>query len=107
MTIAPAYKSGTLVDFGGRKLRAVAGSAWGPVRGSVRKPIASRTWTVTGDGGHLAIETESSGEFYLEDAPPGRYGGAITIDGKVYSCSMTVPSFPDAVYEIEEGIVCE
>ncbi len=106
VTIAPAYRSGTLVDFGGRKLRAVAGLAW-LVRGSVRKPIASRAWTVAGDGGRLAIETESSGEFYLEDAPPGRYGGAITIDGKVYSCSMTVPSFPDAVYELKEGIVCE
>ena len=106
VTIAPPYKSGTVVDFGGRKLRAVTGSAW-LVRGAVRKPIASRNWTLTGGGLQLAIETAASGEFYLDDAAPGRYRGTIEIDGKAYSCQLAVPAFQDAVHELEEGILCE
>src|SRR5205085_713594 len=41
VTIAPAYRSGTVVNFGGTKLRAVAGRAWLGQDGS-RKPVASR-----------------------------------------------------------------
>lgn len=106
VTIAPAYKSGTFVDFRARKLRALTGSAW-LLRASARKPVASRSWTMAGEGGRLDVQTESSGEFYLEDAPPGHYSGSITIDGQEYSCAMTVPTFADAVYELKEGIVCE
>jgi outer membrane usher protein FimD/PapC len=106
VTIAPAYRSGTTVDFGGRKLRALTGTAW-LVRGAVGKPIASRSWTIMGEGGRLAIETASAGDFYLEDAPPGRYRGPIEVDGAVYSCDMTVPDFAEAVYEHPQGIVCE
>lgn len=106
VTIAPAYRSGTVVEFAGSKLRAVTGFAW-LVSGSVRKPIASRAWTLSADAGRLAIDTASSGDFYLEDAAPGRYSGNIEIDGKAYSCRVTVPTFSEAVHELQEGIVCE
>lgn len=106
VTIAPPYKSGTVVDFGGSKLRAVTGFAW-LVRGSVRKPVASRAWTLASDSGLLAVETAPAGDFYLEDAPPGRYSGTIEIDGRAYSCRVTVPDFAEAVHELQEGIVCE
>lgn len=106
VTIAPPYRSGTIVDFGGRKLRAVTGSAW-LVRGPVRKPITSRAWAMTAEGTSLAIETAPAGDFYLEDAGPGRYEGTVEIEGAVYSCLMTVPAFADAVYELQEGVICE
>jgi len=106
ITIAPAYKSGTTVDFGGRKVRALTGTAW-LVRGSERKPVASQSWTVSGEAGRLAIETASAGDFYLEDAPPGYYQGPLEIGGTVYSCRLTVPDFAEAVYEHPQGIVCE
>lgn len=106
VTIAPPYKSGTIVEFGGRKLRAITGSAW-LLRSAVRKPIVSRSWALAGESGSLAIETASAGDFYLEDAAPGRYSGPIEIDGAAYSCHATVPDFPEAVHELQEGIVCE
>jgi outer membrane usher protein len=106
VTIAPPYKSGTVVDFGGHKLRAVTGSVW-LVRGGERKPIASRSLTLAGESGRLAIDTAPAGDFYLEDAAPGRYSGAIEIDGKAYSCHANVPDFPEAVHELQQGIVCE
>ena len=106
VTIAPPYKSGTTVDFGGRKLHALTGSAW-LVLGDGRKPIVSRSWTLAGDSGELAIETAPAGDFYLDDAPPGRYSGAIDIGGTAYSCRVTVPDFAEAVHELQEGIVCE
>ena len=106
VTIAPPYKSGTIVDFGGRKQRAVTGSAW-LVRGGERKPIASRSLMLAGEGRRLAIDTAPAGDFYLEDAAPGGYSGTIEIDGTAYSCRGTVPDFPEAVHELQEGIVCE
>lgn len=106
VTIAPPYKSGTIVDFGGRKLRAVTGSAW-LVRSGERKPIASRSLTLASERGRLTIETAPAGDFYLEDAAPGRYSGDIEIDGTAYSCRATVPDFPEAVHELQQGIVCE
>lgn len=106
VTIAPAYKSGTLVAFGGHKLRAVSGQAW-IVQGGARKALASWAWTMTGPGGRLAIETAPSGDFYLEDAAPGRYTGKVEIGGRVYSCAMNIPSFAEAVHELQGGMACE
>lgn len=105
VTIAPAYKSGTLVTFDGRKLRAVTGRAW-IVEGDARTGVKSQAWTVSGPGGRLAIETAPSGDFYLEDGPPGRYTGTLQWNGKVYSCAMNIPSFAEAVHELQDGLVC-
>lgn len=105
VTIAPPYKSGTLVTFGGRKLRAVTGQAWA-VQGGARKAIESRAWSVSGPGGRLAIETAPSGDFYLEDGPPGRYTGSLEMNGRVYSCAMNIPTFAEAVHEMQDGLVC-
>jgi outer membrane usher protein len=104
VTIAPAYKSGTLVNFGGRKLRAVSGQAW-LVQGESRTALATRAWEMTGPG-RLQIETARSGEFYLEDAPPGRYAGSVEVNGRRYSCVMDIPSFAEAVHELQDGLVC-
>jgi outer membrane usher protein len=106
VTIAPPYKSGTVVDFGGHKVNAVTGFAW-QVQGAQRTPIASRSWELIGSGGRLKVETAASGDFYLEDAAPGNYAGRLEIEGQAYSCQMTVPVFAEAVFELKEGIICE
>ena len=105
-TIAPPYRSGMVVDFGITKLRAVAGTAW-QVDAGRRSPIASRAWTMTGPGGRLSIETATSGDFYLEDAPPGRYAGTLQGRDRNYACRLTVPESGEAVQELKDGIVCE
>lgn len=105
-TIAPPYRSGTVVDFGGRKVNAVAGMSW-LVRGGRRAPVAAQAWKMSAPGTTLTVETGGAGDFYLEDAPPGSYSGQLEQDGAKYSCRMTVPAFDEAVHELKEGIVCE
>ncbi|WP_332826901.1 fimbria/pilus outer membrane usher protein [Ramlibacter sp.] len=105
-TIAPSYRSGTIVDFGVRKVNAVAGTAW-QVQGGERKPIVARSWTMAGDAGSVAIETGSAGDFYLENAEAGVYTGSLRIQDRAYTCRMTVPTFPEPVHELKEGLVCE
>lgn len=105
-TIALPWRSGTVVDFGIERMRAVAGVAR-QVDGGQAAPVASRAWTMSGPAGRLVIETSPSGEFYLEDAPPGRYTGTLQGQGRSYACRLVVPASEEAVQELKEGIVCE
>jgi outer membrane usher protein FimD/PapC len=107
LTIAPAYRSGTVVDFGARQLHAATGVAW-LLQGGQRKAAASMRWSMQAAGGtSLLIETAPDGDFYLEDAPAGSYRGVLEVDGKRYSCRMDIPQFSDAVFEVSEGLLCE
>lgn len=105
-TIVPAPRSGTVVDFGGRRMRAVAGMAWVAL-GKQRQPIATRAFTLSAAGRTLRVETGRAGDFYLEDAQPGRYSGPLEFGGRRYACALEVPETTDAVHELKEGIVCE
>ena len=104
-TIAPPFRSGTVVDFGGKQVRAVAGMAWTLANGR-RSPIRSRVWDMAGPVA-LSIETASAGDFYLEDAPPGLYEGVLQVGDQRYSCRMSVPASDEPVQELKEGITCE
>jgi len=105
-TLTLPYRSGMVVDFGGRKVRAVTGMAW-LLQAGQRRPLASATLTLTGPGGTLTPETSRVGDFYLDDAAPGRYTGPLEFGNRVYSCRVDVPQFPEPVHELKEGIVCE
>lgn len=104
--VAPAYRSGSVVDFGGRRIRAVAGMAW-RVEGGRRLPVKSASWTLADPQRMLRVETGSAGDFYLEDAPPGVYSGPLEIEGRRYTCTMAVGPSDEVVQELKEGIVCE
>lgn len=104
-TIVPAYRSGTVVDFGARRIRAVAGLAR-LLRDGRREPVAGEAWTMAGPA-TLRIETSRQGDFYLEDAPPGSYAGTADSGGRRYACRMVVPPFAEPIHELKEGIVCE
>ncbi|HYF19408.1 MAG TPA: fimbria/pilus outer membrane usher protein, partial [Ramlibacter sp.] len=56
IVIAPDYRSGVVVDFAGRALRAFTGVAWQASEGN-REPIASPAWTLQGSQGRIALET--------------------------------------------------
>src|SRR5205085_7065410 len=105
-TVTPPYRSGLVVDFGIRQMRAAAGTAW-LVEGGRRTRIVARTWMLTGPAGTLRIETASNGEFYLEDAPPGVYTGTLQGRERSHTCRLVIPASEDPVQELKEGIVCE
>ena len=62
---------------------------------------------MSGPAGTLNIETGTTGDFYLEDAPPGSYRGMVQVGSRTYACQLAVPDFAEAVLELKEGIVCE
>lgn len=105
-TVTLPLRSGLVVDFGARRMRAVYGQAW-LGRGPAQKKIEGTALTLSGGAAPLRLEISSSGEFYLEDAPPGRYTSPLERDGRVYACTLTIPESSDAIHEIKDGLVCE
>jgi outer membrane usher protein len=106
-TVLPVFRSGTVVDFGGTRIRAVAGIAWQVGPNGTRVPIPGRRWTLRGPAGTLNVETGKAGDFYLENAAPGRYAGELELGQRVHACHADIPDFPEAVRELEDGIICE
>ena len=94
------------MDFGGRRLRAVAGNAW-IVREGRKDAVATRAWTLRGEGRELPVRTGREGDFYAEDVVPGRYEGRLQDGQRAYACRLTIPAFQEPVHELREGIVCE
>lgn len=105
--VVPAYRSGTVVDFGGREVHAVAGIAWRRTAEGKRVPIENRAFALRSETGTAKVETGSGGDFYLEGLGVGRYTGRLQHDGRTYSCTLDVPAFTEAVYEAPEGINCD
>jgi outer membrane usher protein len=105
-TIAVPYRSGLAVNFGARRVRALAGMVWLQAEG--RKGAAGAGALVLQQGANtLRTETSAGGDFYLDDAPPGTYTGRFEAAGKTYSCRVTVPDFPEPVHELKEGVLCD
>jgi outer membrane usher protein FimD/PapC len=105
-TISLPYRGATVVDFAARRSRALVGMAWQRAAGE-RRPLPSQNLQLKGPQGLVNVETSPGGDFYLEDAPPGRYAGRLALGGKDYSCAMDVPDFPEPVHELQEGLLCE
>jgi outer membrane usher protein FimD/PapC len=105
-TISTDYRSGTVVDFGGKQVRAVAGMAW-KLAGGKRVPVVSRAWTLEGAGGTLRLETGLAGDFYLEDAAAGHYRGELDEGSHKLACRLDVPESTEPVIESKEGVICE
>jgi outer membrane usher protein len=105
-TISTAYRSGTIVDFGGKQVHAVAGMVWKLADGR-RAPVASRALTLKGPGGTLAIETGLAGDFYLEDAAPGQYRGELDEGSHKLACRFEMQQSAEPVVESKEGVICE
>lgn len=106
VTISPPYKSGVVVSFAGRRIRAITGKAWLLQQGR-RTVIASRALQLDSPAGPVRLETTQAGEFYLENITAGRLLGRNDIDGKAYSCRLDVTDSQETVQESEEGLICE
>lgn len=105
-TIVPGYRSGTVVEFGGRKVRAAAGMAW-LVTPAGREPISARVINLSGKTGTVHLETGNAGDFYIEDATAGSYEGTLPANGRRFRCRLTIPPTEDVVHDLAEGVICE
>lgn len=106
VVVAPAYRSGAVVDFDMRRQRAAVGQAW-RLREGRRTPVAEQKWTMSGPSGTLTIETSSTGDFYVEDAAPGSYAGQVMSGTDALQCTLVVPQSQEPVQELRGGVTCE
>ncbi|MBK0391653.1 fimbria/pilus outer membrane usher protein [Ramlibacter algicola] len=106
LPIAPPLRSGVVVDFNARRLHAIAGRAW-LSKASGREAIASRSWTMNGPAGEVTVETDSTGEFYIERAEPGTYVGKLRTESAEVTCRFSVPASDEPVVELANGATCE
>jgi hypothetical protein len=62
--------------------------------------------TLLGDDFDLSFPTGKNGEFYFENAPPGRYRATLGPDGKTCSLEITVPESSEMLVDVGY-VVCE
>ena len=107
--ISPAYRSGAVVNFHARVLRAFVGTLRMRSNGQVR---AAEYFDVTleVDGKPVTFVTGRGGEFYVEDLPEGRYRGRMGSNGTrcVFDLAVRAPQGPltdlgETTCEREEG----
>jgi outer membrane usher protein len=100
-TIAPPFRSGTLVDFDARRSLGVVGN----LRRAGR-PLEYRTGTLQVGEASQPFLTGSDGEFYLEDLAPGSYAGLVATDAGACSFEVVVPASDGPLLELAEAVTC-
>ena len=104
--VVAAFRSGNVIDFGGRAIRAVAGYLWRVDRDG-RTALSNLSVVLHGPDCPLVLETGSSGDFYVENAAVVRYAGRVTVEDRRYECRLEVPAFSEPVFEVPGGVTCE
>lgn len=103
--VSPALRSGVLLDFKARQVKAIAGKL---VR---REAHAARAFgdaegSVSVAGQELPLLTARDGSFYLEDVAPGTYRGEATRRGERCRFELRVPESREIVVDLRE-VACE
>jgi outer membrane usher protein len=100
-TIAPAFRSGTLVEFGVRRSLGVVGRLQ---RGEAG--IEYRTGRLQVGSASQRLQTGAGGEFYLEDVGPGSYAGSIETEQGTCAFTIVVPDATGPLLELPEAVRC-
>lgn len=100
-TIAPPFRSGTLVEFAVRRSLGVVGRLQ---RGAAA--IEYRTGRLQVGGASQLLQTGAEGEFYLEDVAPGSYAGTIETESGTCTFTVVVPQASGPLVELPEAVRC-
>ena len=95
--VAPPYRSGSLLAFDVRRLRAFEG----------RLPAANAVVTLERDGSTIEFGTGRDGRYYLEDLAPGHYRGQLRTDGRACRFELDVPQSSEPITELPEVTTCD
>jgi len=103
--VSPPLRSGSVIPFEARKFQAVSGTL------SIRRdgeilPAEYYEVRIRSDGEEVVFPTGKGGEFYLENAPPGRYRGTVGVPGRPCAFELTIPRSDEMLIELG-GISCE
>jgi len=100
--VAPPYRSGSLLAFDVRRLRAVEGVI------SLRSgPAENMNFSLHRDGREEQFSTGRGGRYYIEDLPPGSYDSVLHAEGRDCRFSLHVPKTMDALTLLPEVAACD
>jgi len=103
--VSPPLRSGSVIPFEARKFQAVSGTL------SIRRdgeevPAEYFEVRIHADGEKIVFPTGKGGEFYLENAAPGRYRGTVLVPERPCAFELTIPRSEEMLIELG-GISCE
>lgn len=104
LAVAPLPRSGSLLRFPLRAIRAVSG---GLVRAGDGAPLQHRRVTLGASTGARQFSTGYGGRFYLEDLPPGDYPARLELDDMHCDFLLRVPAGSDAFTELGTLQICQ
>ncbi len=103
--VSPALRSGVLLDFRARQVKAVAGKLVRREADTVQA-FGDADGSVTVEGKALPILTARDGSFYVENVAAGRYRGEATRRGERCGFELRVPESREIVVDLRE-VTCE
>lgn len=95
--VAPALRSGVLLDFNARAVTAIAGRLLKDAR-----PFGDAQGELVVGGERKEIATSRDGSFYIEQVPAGTYEGAASRPGETCRFRVEVAANDDVVNELGE-----
>lgn len=99
--ISPPLRSGSLVTFKTDRFRAVFGKLLFR-QGITLTPIEFLEIEAPGSDGKIVFPTGEGGEFYVENAAPGRYEATIALEAGACVAFFEIPDSPDPLIDIGE-----
>ena len=103
--VSPALRSGVLLDFKARKVKAIAGKLVRREADAVRA-FGDADGSVSVEGKELPLVSARDGSFYIENVTPGRYRGEATRRGERCRFELRVPESSEIVVDLRE-VACE
>lgn len=97
--VSPSLRSGAVIDFAVRKIRAISGKLRVQLHGIV-KPIEFQEVIVIIDGKEYATSTGRDGEFYLENVQPGRHRAVFMVNDHRYVYDMEIPASDKMIVDL-------
>jgi len=103
--IRPPYRSGALVVFPVKRVRAVVGNLKLRKAGAVRA-LENVRFTLDGAAAKVAVSTVRNGDFYVENLPAGAYSVFLQVGTESCRVTLTVPDVREIVTNLGD-IFCE
>ncbi len=105
-TVTPALRSGVLLDFGVRRMRALVGTIR-LGRGFEKQDGDNLPVRLLRAGVARDFMTGRDGRYYVEDIAPGDYRGDVQTPQGNCSFTLSVPESQDSIVTLAEASVCE
>jgi outer membrane usher protein FimD/PapC len=104
VTVAPALRSGAVIDFGVQKFQAVSGRLFLEDEGE-RIPVEYSDLIVLKEGEEVIFPTARGGEFYIENIEQGTHRAYLEYDRKTCRFDLVIPPSEETLIDVGD-VVC-